>query len=437
MAKKLLKFLTNNLGFKILAVGFAFVLWLVVYNIDDPTIRKSFTTSVSIENANAVDKLNKYYEVLDGTNNVTFTVTAKRSVLDKLEDNDFVATADMSRMVVDEENQTGTVAIEISCSRYSNSLQFNGSSRYLKVSLEDLMSKQFVITANAKGEVMSGYALGDVTIDNPNVLKVSGPSSIVSRISTVVATIDVEGMSMNLTDKVVPTLYDEDGNEVDTTKLRLSNTTVTIAAKILSTKEVALNFSTRGAPAGNYRVMGITCDPDKIWIKGTSNVLNPIVSVDIPANVLNISGAVEDITTTVDITEYLPEGVELVDNNQASVTVTVMVKEYITRSFSVPSANITAEGLGDEYELSFVSAGTAQISAVEADLNLLNASQLSGIINVAGLTEGVHTVSLEIPLDESKYAVSSAEVEIRLTKKAAENNGAGEHSSGEEDGGEN
>lgn len=34
--KKILKTLVNNLGFKILAVVLAFILWLVVYNIDDP-----------------------------------------------------------------------------------------------------------------------------------------------------------------------------------------------------------------------------------------------------------------------------------------------------------------------------------------------------------------------------------------------------------------
>ena len=33
MAKKILKTLVNNLGFKILAVVLAFILWLVVYNI--------------------------------------------------------------------------------------------------------------------------------------------------------------------------------------------------------------------------------------------------------------------------------------------------------------------------------------------------------------------------------------------------------------------
>lgn len=51
------------------------------------------------------------------------------------------------------------------------------------------------------------------------------------KVDKVVATIDVDGMSSNLTDNVIPVLYDSDGNEVDTTQLKLSNTTVTISAK--------------------------------------------------------------------------------------------------------------------------------------------------------------------------------------------------------------
>ena len=44
MGKKLLKTFTNNIGFKILAIAFAFILWLVVYNLNDPVKTKTFTT---------------------------------------------------------------------------------------------------------------------------------------------------------------------------------------------------------------------------------------------------------------------------------------------------------------------------------------------------------------------------------------------------------
>ena len=41
MKSNILKTLSNNLVFKILAVFLAFMLWLIVYNREDPTDRKS------------------------------------------------------------------------------------------------------------------------------------------------------------------------------------------------------------------------------------------------------------------------------------------------------------------------------------------------------------------------------------------------------------
>ena len=46
MGKKLLKTFTNNIGFKILAIAFAFILWLVVYNLNDPVKTKSPSQAV-------------------------------------------------------------------------------------------------------------------------------------------------------------------------------------------------------------------------------------------------------------------------------------------------------------------------------------------------------------------------------------------------------
>mgnify|MGYP007112555235 CR=1 FL=1 len=48
MGKKLLRSIVNNFGLKVLAFGFAFLLWLLVYNTNDPYITKNFTTTVTI-----------------------------------------------------------------------------------------------------------------------------------------------------------------------------------------------------------------------------------------------------------------------------------------------------------------------------------------------------------------------------------------------------
>ena len=425
MGNKILKTLTKNLGFKILAVVFAFILWLVVYNTDDPTITVSYTTNVTVENASAVTDMNKCYEVLNGTNTVSFAVTAKRSVLNKLEDTDFTAVADMNRMIVNEDGDKANVPIEITSKRSNSSLKYNGKNKYLEVSLEDLMKRRFIITADTSGKVADGYALGEVTVTNPNVLNVSGPASIVNKIDSVVATIDVDGMSMNLSDNVIPALYDADGQEIDTTKLKLSNTTVTISAKILSVKEIPLVFSTSGVPYGDNRVVEISSKPETIKVKGSSTTLNPLSSLNIPGDVLNVSGASEDITTTIDISEYLPDGVELVNASDATVTVTVRIEAYELKKFNLSTSQINVNGVDSNYDLSFDQSTVAvTVSGLKNDLNKLNTRQLSASIDVTDLGVGTHQVNLDLNLDEDNYAYQTITVTIEIkdkTKNDSEN----------------
>lgn len=415
MGNKFLKALTNNLGFKILAVALAFILWLAVYNIDDPKQTKTYTASVAIENTSVITEQNKCYEVLDGSNVVTFAVTGKRSILKNLENTDFRATADMSRMVLNEDGVTANVPIEISSVRSNSSLNYPNK-KYLKISLEDLMSKRLVISADTSGTVAEGYALGDVTVTNPNVLKVSGPASIVSTINSAVATIDVEGMSVNLSDNVVPVLYDENGKEVDTTRLTISNTTVTVSAKILVVKELKLAFSTVGTPGGEYNVVGITSDPAVIAVKGAASVVNPLTTITIPEELLNVSGLREDLTTTIDITEFLPEGVALVDSADAKVAVTVRIEPYKAQSYPISVNQITVLGLEEGHEITFKDAMIyATISALQSNLNLLNADEITGTIDVSGLSVGTHQVTVVLDLDNQNYAYQTITVEVTIS----------------------
>lgn len=418
MLKKILKKLTNNLGFKLLAVLFAFAMWLVVYNIDDPSSSKNFTATVTIQNAQSVSDMNKCYEVIDGTGTVSFRVTAKRSILEKLDYSDFTAIADMSLMNVSDDGTEGSVPIAISANNYTSSVKVSGLTKYLKVSLEDLQEKQFVITADTKGKVADGFTLGDVSVSNPNVIKVSGPASVVGQISKVVATIDVSGMSVDISDNVVPVFYDEDDKTVDTTKLTLSSNTVTVSAKILSTKEVPIHFNTSGTPADTYSVVEITSDPETVQIKGSSSVLNPISSLEIPEEVLNVDGANKDITTSIDISEYLPDGVSLTKNSQATVSVTIRIEPYTTQNYNIPVSNISVKGLDDNYNLAFgQTTVNAAVSGMSSDLSSLDANSIKGSIDVSTLGEGTHTVDVTLTLDADKLVQQATTTDVTITRK--------------------
>ena len=416
MLRKLGKIITNNFSLKILAIFFAFVLWIVIVNIDDPKIVQSFTTSVTAENTSYITEQNKYFEVLNGENTVTFNVSANRSILQELSNSDFSAVADMEKIEYNEGNNTYRVPVTVTANRYSNSVTITSRQLYMQVALEDLGTTQKVIMAETSGNVADGCALGNLQIVGSNLLRISGPYSIVSQIDTAVATINVDGLSTDVTDSVVPILHDADGNAIDTTKLRLSQSTVTISAQILNTKDVTLDFSTTGEAADGYIVTDVTYSLETVRIKGEAATLNPVNKITIPEEVLDVTGRTEDLVTTIDISTYLPTGTALVLSSDAMVEVTVHIEPLTTRPFSMPVSRITVVNLAENYRLKYEQGIViAEVTGPESVVQALDAGAVTLTLDAGSLGRGEHEVMLMADIDaQNCWAASDLSVTVNL-----------------------
>lgn len=396
MLRKIGRKITNNFGLKMLAALCAIVLWVVVVNIDDPITTRTYTTGIIFENQNYITSENKYFEVLDGNNTISFQISAKRTVHEKLMNTDFRATANMEKIEFDAEKQTYQVPVVVTQSKYrSDEVTLVSKNLYAKVALEDLGRLQKPIVPQTSGVVAEGCALGNVEIIGSNIVKIQGPSSVVSQIAKVAAIINVDGMTSDLTDSVVPVFYDKDGNVIDTTKLKLSISTVSISAQILNTKDVALEFTTSGKPAEGYIATGISYKPETVRIKGEAAVLNPINKITIPEEVLDLTDAAETIETTVDISSYLPEGTSLVLNSDAKVEVKVEVEPVKTRILEVPAANLAVGNLYAGHKAE-ITEGTVsiEISGPESVIDALKAEDITGVADAKGLGNGTHLLNV-------------------------------------------
>lgn len=387
---------------------------------DDPTKTKSLTVNVTVTNKEVLEEIGKYYEVQDGTNKVSFSVTAARSILEKLDETDFTAEANLEKLTVEKDGTRGIVPIEISCTANvnKNSIKLNAGSKNLVVSLEELMIKQFVVQANTTGEVAEGYALGDVEVTAPNVLKVSGPKSIVSLIQSAIATVDVNGISESMaTYRAAPVLLDADGNEINTARLTLSDTTVNVEAEILNLKEVGISVTPSGEPAEGYMVTDVRIVPEKIYLKGKKNILNSVSTIQIPSEVVSVEGAKQDVSVKVDVSEYIPEELELAKTEQALVEIVVSVDKIKTKSYSIQTSDIVVTGLPThttiEYALSSIA---VNITGLETDINALTTEMLIGSIDVTDLSAGTHEVEVSLDLDETKYTYDTIKVTITIVE---------------------
>lgn len=409
MLNKIIKWITNNFGLKILAVIFAGVLWLAVVNIDDPVTTRSFTTTVSVENGDYLTGIGKYYEIINNSNTITFKVSGKRSYLERMGNSDFRATADLKMI-----ENLNRVPVEITPQRYGGYVTVASKLYYLDLDVEDLVSKPFVISVQTDGKPSKQHALGETSV-SPSLLRVSGPASVVDTIDKAVAAVNVEEMSQDLTDSVIPILYNKDGNEVDTKDLTFNIQNVMVSVRILDTKDVTLNFQTAGTLQEGYEYVGIEYEPQTVSVKGASAVLNTVNSITIPEEVLDLTDATGNIEKEVDISAYLPEGVPLTKSNQAKISVTVKIEKHERRKFELPTANITVGNLGSRYAAEFLTDTVAvELEGLASELDTLDASTLTGSIDVSGMTEGEHTVNLEVNLDSKFKLVKNATVTVDI-----------------------
>lgn len=419
MGKKLLKTFTNNIGFKILAIAFAFILWLVVYNLNDPVKTKTFTTTVTVTGRDSVVDKGLWPTIKDSEKTISFSVSGKRSYLNELDDSDFYANVDLANIIVDKDDTNkASVKVDIGCTKYRHSITFNGGDHMLPLSVEKYMQKQFEVKVSLDGSLSGEKALGNKPQANPKVVKIGGPESIVSTIASANVNIKVDDNTIisdnQITDRGDLTLIDDNGDEIDISKLDVDSQyqSIAVTVDVLSTKEVPIKCTTTGGKS----VLGVELSEESVMLKGNAEALNNITSIDVGP--IDISGATDDISTSVDLTGYLPDGVFIVNSSKAKLSIDIKIETNATSTMTLNSSNITYDGLEEGYTLTFVTDKSSVIvSGTQSDIDTLSGTTLKGKIDVTGLGTGTHTVTVKPNLDETKYTWGEIKVQIVIGRE--------------------
>lgn len=139
MLKKLSSLITNNFGLKILGLVIAIILWMAIVNVQDPDKTQTFSIEVEVVNADFLTDLGKTYEVVNGTDTISFTVTGKRSVVENLTAADFKAVANIE----DIDDSMSIVPIIVTATSYSSQLEITTRSSYMQVNVENLVTQEY------------------------------------------------------------------------------------------------------------------------------------------------------------------------------------------------------------------------------------------------------------------------------------------------------
>lgn len=388
--------LLNNLSLKILSAVCAIIIWIIIVNVYDPSTSVTVSgVEVQLVNTESLTEKEYAYEVVDGSK-ISVYISGPRSIVTDIKAKDIVATADLSNVTVFSDYVDIDVKV-VKDGVSASSIEIAPKTTAIRLKIENRVTKTFNIDTELVGTPADGYVIGGQQI-SPSSVKVTGTSSVVDSISSVKASYDVSGATMNISDVAPIKLYDLQGTEIVDDRIELSKTAVDIKVNVLMTKTVPVTYKTKGTPADGYRVSGIDQAVTEAVIAGTEDALRDVNSIDVPDSAIDVSGLNADKIFHVRLSSYLPGNVTVM--SEGVVNVTVRIYPVSEREISVPVTGIVLSNLPQGYNISFGDVTAVNIT-VTGEQSVLSALTVTGIIptiDLSGIKEGDNTLQLKVTL---------------------------------------
>jgi len=334
----------HNIGLKLLSVVLALLLWLTVMNVEDPAVSKTITdVPVTIVNDDVI-KSRGYGYTIESGEKVDIKVKGRRSVVDNIVAEDFVATADFNSV-----STMKMVPIEVSCvDEHAEDLEWVAKMDSMAIILEEELESSRNVRIDRIGEVKEGYYLYDYSTET-SLVKIKGAQSQVESVKEIVAEVNIEGMKDSSSPEVALYAVNASGEKIDSMKITLEPETVKVNLTIYPVKTVALNVRAVGVPEDYYYLGEIEFAPKEIQVTAEESVLNQLETLDIA---VNINGASEDVEKQVNLEEYVEKyyhqhNLKIVDQT-ATMGIKIPVIPMSSHIFYVKGEDINLKGADTE-----------------------------------------------------------------------------------------
>lgn len=406
------KILSNNLLLKLLSVLFAILLWLVVVNIDDPTVSRTITgIPVVIQNDEVITGQEQVYEIISG-DSASIVVKGPRSYVDKMTSDDFIAEASFKEM-------SNVYAVPITVrhrySKYEKSVEIAQKTTTMTLKIEKIITRNYEIQIRETEEMGSGYTIGSESV-RPTTVEVSAPESVINVINKAVVEINLSKYNESTTVSLPIKFYTKSGSIVNLgPDTRLSTDTAEVELGVYSVKEVPLKFTTVGKPADGYELTDVESDIQTVKIAGDN--LTGIDNISIPGEVIDVDGKNSDVKLSIDIAGYLPDGVILYDGDELIVKVVAKIEQLITKRFNIQTKDIEIRNLSGDYTVSYPDGNlvAVQIKGLPKSFENFDVDTLAAYIDLTNLGEGENIVGLNISLPDNLRAAVPPTVKVQLT----------------------
>lgn len=409
-----------------LAFTVACLIWYMVIANDDPRVTISLgNLPVTLKNGAAVHEKGLAYYVEDGGSvGVTVTVLQTRGWL--ISPEDIRLTADISG--VEEEVSQVSIKAEVLDNQAAIGTNYKLQQTHVVIRTEPLKKKKIPIVIHTEGEPEDNCSVGSVIPENDYVL-VRVPESIADKVESAEATVDVSGRSASFQDEVTLKLLDAKGGVIDCqlNQILLKEDTMSVFIPIGIEKEMQILLP--GAEqfgSDGYRCVDVTADREHITVIGPEEIVKNMDEIRIPAKDLNSESMTESFRRVLDLKSYLPENVLVMDREDEDLCVDVVIQKLERKRFTFQSSDLELIHTASDQIISVTTRSfTVEMEGLEEEIEALSAENIVVTADLAGFSEGVYEVPVEIRLIntdiEKRYKlVDAGTVKIRIKKKSVD-----------------
>lgn len=394
-----LKKLLSNKRFTVpLSLVAAFVLWLVIMINENPRIDRTFgdiPVNITLDNPLVGED---GMQVIGDISQQRFTVaiSGPTYVLSALKSEDFKLFASAAEV-----NAPGEYQLEV----YSSGRDFaeceitSITPATVSVFFDYVDTKEFTVTANAEGASAAEGLIAETAVvsgTENDTITIKGPRTVINRIDSVVAYAAVnQTLSESTTFDSEIRLYDENGEQIDSTNLTLSTTNIKVTVPISKRATVPVVADFGNLPSGfDKSSISYSIDHSSVTVIGTPDAIDGMTQLTLSA--IDIT-TVSTSSNKFDVSPRLPEGVRLLDTIE-HFTVTVDTSGYIEKSFTVSRVKYSGltSGLNASYDSAIMN---VRICGPRSVINKLRDSSLYAEVDLTDKTAGEHTVQVKIKAD--------------------------------------
>lgn len=413
---KFRKSFTTNIGMKIASVVIAIFVWSYVVSNDDTITRAKTISGVGVQVTGQTilqrNNLALLTDVSAYLGNISVEIDVPQSDYAMVTKENVDVELDLSNIT-----RTGTQLVSLKASTpYGKVTKIWPAS--LEVQVEQLDTRYVPVNVELVGNVLDDYWYNVANI-NPSQITVSGPASVVQKLTEAVAQVDVTDRLVSFNRSATLMLVDENGEMLSTNVLSRTSASSSIRMEVFPTKNVPVSTEVadvfKGTVADGYEITGISISPASVTVAADASLLESLEILRIvPISASNLKSTYTTRATVSSLTNF-----ENVSPQQVYVTIEV-AEESISRV--VGEVVVRYINMSADYSLSMEeleSEITVIVTGPRSRVENLTADDLIATVDLETYGVGSHDVPIELRLaedetDEVTFNLAPSSMRVRI-----------------------